>query len=52
MKTIICSLLIISILSSRVLREDENSNRNENDNDSLEDNRDETEKNHKEETDF
>ena len=51
---IIYSLLIISILSSRVLREEEDENpiRNENDNDSQNEEKDEIEKNDKEETDF
>ena len=51
---IIYSLLIISILSSRVLREEEDENpiRNENDNDSQNEEKDEIENNDKEETDF
>ena len=52
--TIIYSLLIISILSSLVLREeeDENSNKNESGNGSHNEKKDEKGKNYKEETDF
>ena len=51
--TIIYSLLIISILSSRALREkEENPHRKVNDKDSQDEVRDKIEKNDKEETDF